>query len=198
MTTILRFFLFFLLTPVFAIVAQAAGIVQDDFRIVDTEFRTESVALDNLDSEICNYDSSGALLHQRKSLDGEDYLNGHEEFRFTGAAQSLLSFLAEFVAANKLPTGLEARGVKIPGGRKINDTIPGSTKVKNSQGEIFKRVDNPPSRPHGGLESHTHPNFRNVSPDGTVRSGVSKEGIPQTRRDIIDAARDGAQRTGGL
>ena len=102
------------------------------------------------------------------------------------------------VATNKIPTGLETRGVKIPGGRKINDTIPGSTKVTNSQGEIFKRVDNPPSKPHGGMESHTHPNFRNVSPDGTVRSGVSKEGIPQTPRDIIDAARDGAQRTGGL
>lgn len=88
--------------------------------------------------------------------------------------------------------------MKIPDGRKINDTIPGSTKVTNSQGEIFKRVDNPPSRPHNGLDSHTHPNFRNVSPSGTVRSGVSKEGIPQTSRDIIDAARDGAQRTGGL
>lgn len=109
MTTILRFILFFLLAPVFAVVTQAAGAVQDDFRIVNTGLQAESIILNGISSKICNYDSSGALLHQRKSIDGEDDLNGHEEFGFIGAAQPLLSFLAKFVATKNAPTP------KVPG-----------------------------------------------------------------------------------
>jgi len=96
------------------------------------------------------------------------------------------------------PSTLHERGTKIPGGRKIDDTLAGSNKIKNSQGETFKRVDFAPSKPHAGLSPHTHPNFRNTLPDGSVRSGVSGHGQPVTRKDIIDAARDGGQRTGGL
>jgi hypothetical protein len=96
------------------------------------------------------------------------------------------------------PSTLHERGTKIPGGRKIDDTLAGSNKIKNSQGETFKRVDFAPSKPHAGLSPHTHPNFRNTLPDGSVRSGVSGHGQSVTRRDIIDAARDGGQRTGGF
>jgi hypothetical protein len=95
------------------------------------------------------------------------------------------------------PSTLHERGTKIPGGRKVDDTLAGSNKIKNSKGETFKRVDFAPSKPHGGLSPHTHPNFRNTLPDGSVRSGVSRHGQPVTRKDIIDAAREGGQRTGG-
>lgn len=128
MTTILRFTLFFLLAPVFAIVAQAAGVVQDDFLIVDTGFQTGSVILNSVGDEICNYDSSGALLHKRKSIDCEDDLSGHEGFGFIGAAQPLFSFFAEFVAANKGPViigetmaRVEAAASKIPDAKILND-----------------------------------------------------------------------------
>ena len=89
-------------------------------------------------------------------------------------------------------------GTKVPGGRKIADTISGSNKIKNAKGEVFKRVDFAPSKPHGGKSPHTHPNYRNPLPDGTVRSGVSRHANDVTRKDIIDAARQGGQRTGGL
>ncbi|MEO0510062.1 MAG: hypothetical protein AAF065_09415 [Verrucomicrobiota bacterium] len=102
MITILRFILFFLVAPAFAIVAQAAGSLQDDFRILDVDFQAELVALDLTDGEICNYDSSGALLHQRKSLDGEDRLIEFEELKTSGAERPLFLFLAELVATNKL------------------------------------------------------------------------------------------------
>src|SRR5690554_6324975 len=85
------------------------------------------------------------------------------------------------------PSMLHERGVKIPGGRKIDDTLAGSNKIKNAQGETFKRVDFAPSKPHGNLSPHTHPNFRNTLPDGSVRSGVSGHAQPVTRKDIIDA-----------
>jgi hypothetical protein len=93
---------------------------------------------------------------------------------------------------------LHTRGTKIPGGRKIGDTLAGSNKIKNANGDTFKRVDFAPSKPHNGLSPHTHPNFRNQLPDGTIRSGVSRGAGPVTRSDIIDAARQGGQRTGGL
>jgi len=100
--TILRIILFFLLAPVFAILAQAAGTFQDEFCIVDTDSRTESLVLDNTDTEICNYDSSGALLHQRKSIDDEDNLNQSGELEASTPKWPLFSFLAEFVATNKI------------------------------------------------------------------------------------------------
>lgn len=102
MITILRFILFFLVTPALAIVAQAAGTFQDDFRIVDTGFWTESVIVDCVGDEICHYDSSGALLHQRKSIDGEDDISRYQGLKTLGATGPLFSFLAEFVAANRI------------------------------------------------------------------------------------------------
>ena len=92
---------------------------------------------------------------------------------------------------------LHTGGTKIPGGRKIGDTLAGSNKIKNANGDTFKRVDFAPSKPHNGLSPHTHPNFRNQLPDSSVRSGVSRNAGPVKRRDIIDAARQGSQRTGG-
>jgi len=47
------------------------------------------------------------------------------------------------------------------------------------------------------LKCCSHPNFRNQLPDGSVRSGVSRNAGPVIRCDIIDAARQGGQRTGG-
>lgn len=105
MTTILRFILLFLLAPAFAIVAQAAGAFQDNFCIVDAGVRAESAILESLDGGVLNYDSSGALLQQRSSLDGksadEDTLGGFREFEASEAAQSHFAFFAELVAANK-------------------------------------------------------------------------------------------------
>ncbi|MFT4926247.1 MAG: RHS repeat-associated protein, partial [Phenylobacterium sp.] len=98
---------------------------------------------------------------------------------------------------NKPPSNLHTKGKKIPDGRKIESTIPGSNKIKNANGETFKRVDVAPSPSHGGLSPHTHPNFRNTTPNGKVRSGVSKKSAPVNKRDIIDASREGGQRTGG-
>jgi uncharacterized protein RhaS with RHS repeats len=72
----------------------------------------------------------------------------------------------------------------------------GITEVKNAKGEVFKEVHTPPSKPHGGLVEHTHPNYRNTLPDGSVRTGVSGKGVPVNRQDVIDATRPGAQRTG--
>ena len=106
--TILRIILFFLLAPVFAILAQAAGTFQDEFCIVDTDSRTESLVLDNTDTEICNYDSSGALLHQRKSIDDEDNLNQSGELEASTPKWPLFSFLAEFVATNKIDNVVDA------------------------------------------------------------------------------------------
>jgi len=102
MTTILRFILFFLLAPVFAIVAQAFGSAHDGFRIVDTGFQIKSLALDRIEGEIFSYDSSGALLHQRENIDGEEHLIEYEELETSEEAQPLFSFLAELVAASKL------------------------------------------------------------------------------------------------
>ena len=83
-------------------------------------------------------------------------------------------------------------------GRTISETLPqGITRIRNAQGDVFKEVHTPPSRPHAGMEQHTHPNYRNVLPDGSVRTGVSKDANPVSRQDIIDATRPGAQRTGG-
>ncbi len=108
--------------------------------------------------------------------------------------------IASTAAKSVKPTlsTLHTRGTKIPGGRKIGDTLAGSNKIKNANGDTLKRVDFAPSKPHNGLSPHTHPNFRNQLPDGSIRSGVSRDAGPITRRDIIDAARQGGQRTGGL
>lgn len=111
MITILRLILFFLFAPAFAVVAQTVGTFQDDFRIVDTDFRTESVILESVDGGICNYDSSGALLHQRKNIDGEGDLNRQGELEISGAARTLVSFLAKFVAANNAIPSTLARVV---------------------------------------------------------------------------------------
>jgi len=105
MITILRFILFFLLAPVVLIVLQAAGAAQDDFHIVEACFQIDSSILDSIDDGICNYDSGGALLQQRSSLDGkidEDEFRGYQAFDEADAAQSLFSFLADCVATNKL------------------------------------------------------------------------------------------------
>jgi len=84
------------------------------------------------------------------------------------------------------------------GGRTVADTLPkGITDIKNAQGGVFKSVHTPPSAPHAGMEFHTHPNYRNVLPDGTIRSGVSRSAKEMSRKDIIDAVRLGGQRTGG-
>lgn len=111
MTTILHFILFFLLAPVFAIVAQTAGAVQDDFRVVDAGFRAESVVLGSLYGQTFNYDSSGALLQQRRSIDGkaadEDDRSGCCELGASWAAQPYFLFLAEFVAPKKAEAATE-------------------------------------------------------------------------------------------
>lgn len=83
--------------------------------------------------------------------------------------------LGRFVAKDKASLStLHERGIKIPSGRKINTTLARSNKVKNTQGDIFKHVDFSPSKPHGGLSPHTHPNFRNTLPDGSIKSGISR------------------------
>lgn len=104
MITILRFILFFLLASGFAVLVKAAGAVQDDFRIVDAGILSESVILGSVDGEICSYDSSGALLHQLRSIDGNYDLSGYQKLETSGATESLFSFLAEFVA-NKVASG---------------------------------------------------------------------------------------------
>jgi hypothetical protein len=149
---------------------------------------------------------------------GKDAANRAVHGEYTGAAASVVAegtltylggkLLSKFGGwafgrgAAKTPAGmgpgLETRGVRIEGGRKISDTLPPSiTDVKNAQGEVFKSVHTPPSAPHYGMKEHVHPNYRNVLPDGSVRSGVSKGADPLSRQDIIDATRPGAQRTGG-
>lgn len=124
-----------------------------------------------------------------------------ESLSETPLDRPFFALLGDFVATKSVKSSLSTlhtRGTKIPGGRKIEDTLAGSNKIKNSNGDIFKRVDFAPSKPHNGLSPHTHPNFRNQLPDGAIRSGVSRNAGSVTRRDIIDAARQGGQRTGGL
>lgn len=102
MTTILRFILFFLLAQAFAIVAQAAGAFQDNFHIVDAGIRAESVILDSGDGGIFNYDCSGALLQQRRSLDGKA-ADGHGlESEAAGVTRHFCAVLSKLVATNKL------------------------------------------------------------------------------------------------
>jgi RHS repeat-associated protein len=72
----------------------------------------------------------------------------------------------------------------------------GITRIRSANGVVFKEVHTLPSKPHAGMVAHTHPNYRNVLPDGTVKTGVSNKAVPVSRRDIIDANRPGAQRTG--
>ena len=102
MITILRFILFFLFAPVFAVLVQAAEAAQHSFSIVDADFRAESVVLDSVDTGIYTYDSVGALLQQRSSIDGKDDSSGYEELEILAEAQSFFSFLAEFFATNKI------------------------------------------------------------------------------------------------
>lgn len=103
MTTIPRFLLLFLLAPVFAVAVQAAGSLQSDFRILDSGFRTDSFILDSGEAANCNYDSSDALLHQRRSLygknaDGEG-LGQYGETEASTESHLAYSLSAEFVAA---------------------------------------------------------------------------------------------------
>lgn len=109
MTTIIRFILFFLLAPAFTIVVQAVGSVQNNFRIVDAGFQVVSVIPESVDAEICNYDSIGALLQQRRSLDGksadEDDLCRYGEFATIRETQPFIELLAEFVAAKRVLPG---------------------------------------------------------------------------------------------
>lgn len=131
MITILRFILFFLLAPAFAIVAHAAGAVQDDFRIVDAGLRAESVIPEGADGKICSYDSSGALLHQSKSIEGEDDLIEYGELKTSGARRPLFSFLAEFVATNRTPSQF-ARGLQGSGSYPGVDTFKDITLKKGT------------------------------------------------------------------
>lgn len=120
-----------------------------------------------------------------------------------GAGRWISGVIGKMIAGRAAKTGgmgpgLETRGVRIEGGRKINDTLPqGITDVKNAQGDVFKSVHTPSSAPHAGMPQHVHPNYRNVLPGGRVRSGVSKGADPLSLQDIIDATRPGAQGTGG-
>lgn len=95
------------------------------------------------------------------------------------------------------PSTLHQAGTRVPGGRTIDATIPGHTKVRNAKGRVFKHVDNPPSNPHAGMSQHTHRPYYDVSPDGRVWRGVDNYAVPQERIDVIDASRPGARRTGG-
>ena len=109
-----------------------------------------------------------------------------------GANSSLRS-----TGENKVVEGEALLGAAKEAAQAGTSLLPkGITQVKNAKGEVFKEVHTPPSRPHAGMAEHTHPNYRNVLPDGTVRTGVSRDGVPVSRRDIIDATRPGAQRTG--
>lgn len=110
------------------------------------------------------------------------------------AASGLLEGLGALKSACTLKKCNAAKG----GGRTVADTLPkGVTDIKNAKGEVLKSVHTPPSTPHAGMDFHTHPNYSNVLPDGTTRSGVSKGAIQMSRQDIIDAVRLGGQRTGG-
>ena len=67
------------------------------------------------------------------------------------------------------------RVTDVPGSYLMADILPRDiTDIKNAKGEVFKSVHTPPSAPHGGMEFHTHGTYRNVLPDGIIRSGVSK------------------------
>ncbi|MEM9152030.1 MAG: hypothetical protein AAGB19_16460 [Cyanobacteria bacterium P01_F01_bin.3] len=107
MNTMLRLIFLFLLAPAFAIVLQAVDSIQDDFRIVDSVFESESVILESANSRICNYDSSGRLLRQRKSIDERAASEGdpseYGKLKSTGAGWPLFSFSVEFVAPNTGP-----------------------------------------------------------------------------------------------
>lgn len=138
MIAILRFIFVFLLASAFAIVVQAAGLLQDGFRIVDAGSRVESVILGSLDGEIFSYDSSGALLQQRSSLDGkaddDDRLNEIVDSERIGAELPLFSFLAELVATNNVKkTGLPPHVQKlIDRGNQAHADL--ATKVKQKPG----------------------------------------------------------------
>lgn len=131
MTTILRFILFFLLAPVFAIVAQAAESVQGNFRIVDTRFQSETTIQDGLSSSQRNYDSSGARSQQRRSLDSkgsdDDGLKRIGELEAKLAVGPFISFSAELVAARgpvvigETMARVEQAAAKIPGSKILND-----------------------------------------------------------------------------
>lgn len=123
MITILRFTLFFLLAPVCAIVAQAVGAFHDDFHTVDTHSAAESIILESVDGEIFSYDSSGALLQQRRSIEGEDDLSRYEELETSGAIQPLFAFLAKFVAANNAIPSTLARVVPDNAATRASGTL---------------------------------------------------------------------------
>lgn len=95
------------------------------------------------------------------------------------------------------PSTLHQGGTRIPGGRTVDATIPGHTKVRNAKGRVFKHVDNPPSKPHAGMSQHTHLFRTDVAPDGRVWRRKENYAVPQRRIDVIDASRTGAKRTGG-
>lgn len=107
MNRIFKFILFFLLAPAFAIVAQTAGVVKEDFRVVDAGFSAESVVVGNLDGGVYNYDFSGSLLQQRRSLDGQaadnDGLNEIGELETIVAEWPAFSVLSELFAAKGVP-----------------------------------------------------------------------------------------------
>lgn len=105
------------------------------------------------------------------------------------------SWAAAQQAGGALGAGMVAGGGKGTAGG-VRALPKGITRVKNAKGEVFKEVHTAPSRLHAGMAEHTHPNYRNVLPDGSVRTGVSRDAVPVSRRDIIDATRPGAQRTG--
>jgi hypothetical protein len=126
MIKILRVILFFLLASAYAIVAQAVGAVQDDFRVVDAGFQAELVDLEGTDGGIFNYDSSGVLLQQRRSLNGEadeDDLIGHQKLEQSEETSRV-------TAAVGIVAGV------VPGGKAV---VKGGAKVVAKYGPIVWR-----------------------------------------------------------
>ncbi|MGF1530570.1 MAG: DUF4258 domain-containing protein [Puniceicoccaceae bacterium] len=133
MLMILRFFLFFFLAPVFAIAAQVTGSLQDGISVVNADFRSESVVLEFFEGGFFNYDSSGALLQQRRSLDGkadDDDQIGLDNLETTDAELSVFGFFSELVAARttseaSAPVGRLGNPMNVPGPQNVRTTIGG-------------------------------------------------------------------------
>jgi len=192
MISALRLMLLFLMV---ALAGQVLGVGALQVEIYDYDAAIKS----NVEAEILSdrqkYTYDGTLILSNDIGIAKNFRAPNLQNRY------FIAFIDDFSATKSVKPSLSTlhtRGTKIPGGRKIGDTLAGSNKIKNSNGDTFKRVDFAPSKPHNGLSPHTHPNFRNQLPDGTIRLGVSRNAGTVTRRDIIDAARQGSQRNGGL
>ncbi|MDY0002072.1 MAG: RHS repeat-associated core domain-containing protein, partial [Polyangia bacterium] len=102
--------------------------------------------------------------------------------------------------------GLQSRGYRpAPGERTIEGYI--ESVVRKRGGEVTavrpsgaETVRVGPAGRHGIPGAHAHPNYRNVAKDGTVRSGISGDARPVTRRDAVELYRsiiEGTARTKG-